>query len=249
MKKWLILALLMWPAVGWAGSWGGASVFQFPESLSVLHLRNNTNANMEFGTCTTMAIGIYTVANDTAVILIRPLKDLRTGGYTDDSAQLVLFWERGEPTSSGETLIVEVFPLKVSFGEGNGCEATTGTGEADWVDRIQGTAQWETGGAQGSGDIYGTVDTVKVAYQRTKGDQIVISIPGASVDAVIDYGLALRVTRTSSGFAGSTFCWFAADDYTSTTSYRPYFTFWESAPTSSATAVGAVTIGATTIGP
>jgi hypothetical protein len=221
--------------------WGYKRVYQYPESLNVNGIRwDNTTFN--YGGYNWVSIRRGGTGSD-RYGLIRPQKDARTAGYTQDSAKIVIFDDDGNSDNiagTDDTVFVNAHILRKFWGEDNKIAAIPSTGGSNWVYAESSSVAWSTAGAQGTADIGGIVDSFACdfAWENTANsrDSIVLTIRGdARVDSLFDFGVLFKMGTLKGSPAAGVFYPFA-DDTTANIGVgtgfakRPFIVGWETAP-------------------
>lgn len=186
---------------------------------------NNVSPTFNYGTAFTFSLrtsgGVPTYS-----MLIAPKNDPHTPGATIDSAQLVLFWSSGDPTS-GQFVTIGGRVLLRNWGEGIQNGGVASAGECSWNAAVTGTTNWTTAGAQSNGNDRSSVSagTLTINGPVSAGQPCTLRLAGSELTQnFFDNGIIVEVTASTAAFPN---IGFYGDDYVANPAFRPYFAIWQ----------------------
>jgi len=227
-------SMFMW-AVGTAGTqrhWGSAVNYQFSDSMDVVQIIEPSLDDNNYGAFVSTSLRTGGGGHDEGRnSLYKMVNDPRTAGYVQDSVKLhVLLQANMDPDVVTDTTYILGHVLRVPFGEGDNSGTAADAGEVSWNASEEGTNDWTTAGAQSTADdrfsaiACSLLVPGEVSRPATWLTFTFVSPP----DEFFDNGVLLTMASYSKS-AYETMDFFS-DDYSSNTSFRPWFEGWESPP-------------------
>ena len=208
----------LWHSADWSAG-------QTAAAMKATTLRSgSTNAN--YGAWNGIRLDNQGGSNDDFA-LFQPATDGSTGGYTQDSCYLHIYYANWWDPLTTDSVEIEGRILKRTWGEGDNTSGAADAGECSWDSSVTGTTAWSTAGATHTDDRENDIAAMDtIPYAPSNGDEFILPIIGdTDVRGAIDYGVHVEVTTITGYVSGIGIT--SDDDGTAGT--RPYMEFWESA--------------------